>query len=152
MGGYCYGAVKAEATAIASAVLDEVEGTAAALIAAREDLLAAITELRIAADELEQRALKCWPSEGFEWEVHVEGLGVFHQGKKANQYVWDHPGAGRAVIKASMGRIDHPNDVLDLVLEHAAVTYWRLEKMKARGVDGYLYRETIPGRTCIVRA
>lgn len=148
---HTYGTVKAQATALAEALLEDVAGTPEALIAAREDVMAAIKELRVLADELEERALARWPSEGFHWQVVVEGLGSFHRGYKNNRTTWDDRRCALAVTKAALdaGRVHHPNDVVDALLTPASVAYWRLEPLRRSGVDPDDFRTVIKGRPCV---
>ena len=144
-----FGDVKAEATAIAAAILEEVANAPAAVIAGREDVIAAADELRVAADMLEEKALGVWP--GRYEEVRVDGVGSYARGVKATKDEWDDRGTGLAVAKAALakGMIHHPSDVVDILLGAAGVGYWRVGALTKLGLDATQYRTRLPGQPTI---
>ncbi len=142
--------VKDQVTKLAFDALGTVGDTPAALIATREDLLAAVKELQMAAAELEQRALACWPDQRG-YQLAVDGVGTFERGRKGNRYVWEDTPVGLATVRASMDRIDHPNDVVPAILRPASVGYWRTGVLDELGIEWKSMRRTILGQPCIRR-
>lgn len=145
---YQFGAAKKAATALGLDVLDTVGPALPDVVAARRDLLDAITELKVAADELERRALDQWPAER-RFRLEVPGVGVFERNYRGTRYVWDDRQVGRLVVDAAMDRIDHPVDVIDVELGLAKIAYWRVEDLNRLRVPWKAHRTRIDGVPCL---
>lgn len=142
--------ITAEVTALCVELLARVGCEPADLIVAREAVQAAIRELRVTADELEQRAIKAWPEGRYE-TILVQGLGTFVKGTKADQRRWDDKGVARATVDAALAldKIDHPVDVVDVILGVAHIDNWRQKDLAALRVEWKPYLTKIPGQACI---
>jgi hypothetical protein len=134
--------------AIAETLTDPIE-----LVTVRQGIQQGIAELRVLADELDQRAVAVWP-EGPHATLAVDGVGVFGLGRKGNRDTWDHAAAARAVMDAALqaGDVLHPRDAGVVLLRTAAVTYWRIKETQAMyGLNVAEYRSREPGPLTIVR-
>ncbi len=140
--------VKEQVTKLALDALATVADTPAELVALQQDLLAAASELRIAAAEAEARALACWPHQRG-YQLALDGVGMFERGRRNTRHRWDNRAIGLDVVRAAADRIDHPADVVDQLLPPASIGYWRQDALDQLGVNWKPHRETTLGPPCI---
>lgn len=70
----------------------------------------------------------------------VDTVGRLERKKRGKNTTWDDEPLARKLLEANWDEIGHPNDVVALLLECAAVSYWRLQALEKRGVNGYEHR------------
>lgn len=121
------------------------------------DIEEAISSLRTARSMAEKLAvpLMPWPRGRARQgqRLVVSEVGVFRVKRKDGKVEWNHAGVAHAVVDAAWAahRIDHPRDAADVLLEVAAVSYWRMDPLRELGIDPSEYRSTDDGPLTVVK-
>jgi hypothetical protein len=94
-----------------------------------------IADMRLLIAECDRAAVPLMP--GRKEQVVVDGIGTVIVQTRSSKTTWDHRRTAQKVMAAALdaGRIAHPNDAADVLLDAGAVSYWRVGKLKALGVD-----------------
>ena len=157
-----------EAFPIVSAAVGQVEvaaeelNTEATLIPWQlwEDAAALLHRLREARkllqkveNGLETHVAKARIAEGIKDPVEVPGVGVVTHRRTATRKDWDHDGLAKQVIHLWAdehgGEIPDGFETRDLLMKHAAISYWRVTGLKENGVEVDDFCTKIPGRLTV---
>jgi len=67
--------------------------------------------------------------------ITIPLVGTFERKRKTSRKAWQHAELARAVVEQAMAedRVQHPLDVLDVLMESAGIGYWRVEPLRAHG-------------------
>jgi hypothetical protein len=129
------------------------------------DIEQALTDLRDL--RAAQATLRMWDHLLSEWvadflgrnEIDVDGVGHVQVRHGAVRKAWDHPALTRLVLaRARDERIvtadgeyeDVGEAAVRVLTDCAHIDYWRVGKLRERGVDPDEYVETTPGRVSVV--
>ena len=124
-------ALEAQADDVAVAVSD---GDRDRLLRLWAELSATRRELDLLAREVEAAAVEQFDRGE---EVVVDGLGVAAVTRKAARTRWDHHATAKRVVAAALeaDQIGHPLDVVNLLLDVGSMSYWRVQRLRALGID-----------------
>jgi hypothetical protein len=83
--------------------------------------------------------------------VTIPHVGTFERKRKTDRKAWDTKGLATALVADALerGAIDHPLDVVELMLACGHVDYWRVEQIGARGFQVDEWCETTKGGPAI---
>lgn len=85
--------------------------------------------------------------------IVVEHVGVFRRTRRTPNVQWDDRGVARAVVQVmwDTNKIGNPRDAADAVVAHAHIDYWRIDPLKALGIDPYEFRASESGAPYITQ-
>lgn len=102
---------------------------------------------------LEIHVAKARIAEGIKDPVEIPGVGVVTHRRTANRKDWDHDGLAKEVIGRWIedhgGEIPDGFETRDLLMKHAAISYWRVAGLKEIGVEVDDFCTKIPGRLTV---
>lgn len=127
------------------------------------ELCAALREVRdlkralgVWDDHLSDQIAELMPGK---WD-EVEGVGLVEVKRGAKRTKWDHDALSSLVVARALderkldestGEYEREAEAVSRVLrECAAFSYWRVTKLRERGIDPDEYAETQPGRVSVV--
>lgn len=134
------------ATLIGSTAWEDAANLLARLRRARQ--LAQVVE-----NGLETHIAKARIAAGLRDPVEVPGVGVVTHRRTASRKDWDHEALAKEVIGLWIdehgGEIPDGFETRNLLMTHAAISYWRTTGLKKLGIDVGEYCTTIPGRLTV---
>ena len=112
------------------------DGDTDSLLVGLAALKTLIRDLRTLEQATEDNAAELMGEQGRR-TITIEEVGTFERKRKTNRKQWDHAGLGRALVEQAMAddKVQHPLDVLDVLMGAAGVGYWRIEPLRAAGLQ-----------------
>lgn len=116
--------------------LDEHAHDPVALSQALARMEAVLADVRYVRDRCRSMAATALDAQGVR-KLTVEHVATVEGTSTVDRTDWQHERLARDLLRTEWdaGRINHPNDVAELLLECAGIAYWRLGAVRAHGLE-----------------